>query len=57
MNAHLAHLRDNGCDVRLIGELQNRPFGETSPMPLDTKAQSDVQMSYNLVSQIIVSFT
>jgi hypothetical protein len=25
MNAHLAHLRDKGCDMRLIDELQNRP--------------------------------
>ena len=26
MNAHLAYLRDSSCDMRLIDEIQNRPF-------------------------------
>jgi hypothetical protein len=26
MNVHLAHLRYNGCDMRLIDGLQNRQF-------------------------------
>jgi hypothetical protein len=29
MNAHLAQVRENGCDVRLIDELQNRPLSDT----------------------------
>jgi hypothetical protein len=41
MNAHLAHLRDNGCDVRLIDELQNRLFLDTfcSVFPLSQETR------------------
>jgi hypothetical protein len=29
MNGLLAHVRENGCEVRLSDELHNRPFCET----------------------------
>jgi hypothetical protein len=37
--------------------LIKRPIVETPPLTLDANATSDVQVSYFLVSQIIVSFT
>jgi len=37
--------------------LEKPPFLETPPLTPDTNATSDMQVSYNLVSQIIVPFT